>query len=66
MTPTIKIAIAEPSLLVRCGLETLLKRLTGFHLHLSEISTIENLEKSLRICTPDILIINPALPSCFS
>lgn len=66
MTPNIKIAIAEPSLMIRCGLETLLKRLTGFHLQLSEIPSIENLEDSLRLYRPDILIVNPAIPGCFT
>lgn len=64
MIPTIKITIAEPSLLVRCGLETLLKRLPGFHLHISEIPVMENLEEGLQIYKPDILIVNPALPGC--
>lgn len=65
MTPYIKIAIAEPSLLIRWGLETLLKRLTGFHLQVSEIPVPENLEESLRMYRPDILIINPAIPGSF-
>lgn len=64
MAPNIKIAIAEPSLLVRCGLETLLKRLTGFRLQLMEIPVMENLQESLRIYKPDILIVNPVLPGC--
>ncbi len=62
MSTNIKIAIAEPSAIIRCGLVTILKRLPGFHLLLTEIATAECLVESLRMHRPEILIINPLLP----
>ena len=41
MSPNIKIAIAEPSAIIRCGLVTLLKRLPGLRIQLTEIATAE-------------------------
>ena len=43
MSTNIKIAIAEPSAIIRCGLITILKRLPGLHIQLTEISTAEHL-----------------------
>ena len=62
MSTNIKIAIAEPSAIIRCGLETLLKRLPGFRIQISEITAADCLTEGLRIYKPDILIINPCLP----
>jgi len=66
MTSNLKIAIAEPSLLLRSGLETQLKRLTGFKVQLVEIITAESLFESLRMHKPDVLIINPCFPGNFT
>lgn len=62
MSINIKIAIAEPSVIIRSGLATLLKRLPGFHIQLTEIATAECLIESLRMHRPDLLIIHPSLP----
>lgn len=62
MSTHLKIAIAEPSFIIRCGLETILKRLPGFHIQLIEIVTVESLVESLRMHQPDLLIVNPSLP----
>ena len=62
MNPNIKIAIAEPSAIIRCGLVTLLKRLPGLRIQLTEIATAECLIESLRMHRPEVLMINPALP----
>lgn len=66
MFTTIKIAIAESSAIIRCGLETVLKRLPGLRVQISEITATDCLAEGLRIYKPDILIINPALPGSFS
>lgn len=66
MSTKLKIAIAEPSFIIRCGLESLLKRFAGLHIHLVEIATAESLYESLRSHKPDILIVNPALPGYFT
>lgn len=62
MSTSLTIAIAEPSVLIRSGLETLLKRLGGFRLHITEIAHPESLQEILRTHRPDILIINPSVP----
>lgn len=63
MTPSaLKIAIAETSVIVRGGLESLLKRLPGFHIQLVDICSDEMLLEALRMHHPDMLIVNPMLP----
>lgn len=66
MSTNLKIVIAEPSVMVRYGLETLLKRLPGLRVQVSEITTIESLTEDLRAHRPDILIINPSIPGYFT
>lgn len=66
MRTNLKIAIAEPSVIIRCGLESLLKRLPGLHIQLVEIATAESLFESLKMHKPDILIVNPSLPGYFA
>ena len=65
MRTNFKIAVAEPSSIIRCGLITLLKRLPGLHIQLTEIATAECLVESLRMHQPEVLIINPSLPGYF-
>ena len=55
MSTNIKITIAESSSIIRCGLETLLKRLPGFRIQISEITAADCLTEGLRIYKPDIL-----------
>ena len=43
MSTNIKITIAESSSIIRCGLETLLKRLPGFRIQISEITAADRL-----------------------
>lgn len=66
MSTLLTIAIAEPSALIRCGLETILKRIPGFRIQVVEIATVELLLETLRTHKPDMLIVNPSLPGCFS
>ena len=65
MSTHFKIAVAEPSSIIRCGLITLLKRLPGLHIQLTEIAAAECLVESLRMHRPEVLIINPSLPGYF-
>ena len=51
MSTNIKITIAESSSIIRCGLETLLKRLPGFRIQISEITAADCLTEGLRIYT---------------
>lgn len=66
MSFTLKAAIAEPSVIIRSGLETILKRLPGFKIQLIEITSADYLFDSLRMHHPDILIINPSLLGCYT
>jgi len=56
----LKIAIAEPSVIIRSGIAVALKRIPGFRIQPVEIISIETLNNYLRLHKPDILIINPA------
>ena len=62
MSTLLNIAIAEPSVIIRSGLEAVLKRLPGFRIQIIEIATAELLQETLRSHKPDMLIINPSLP----
>lgn len=55
----IKIAIAEPSVIIRSGLSALFKRIQGYHVHTFEINAIEFLSNNIRTHKPDLVIINP-------
>lgn len=57
----LKIVIADPSIIIRNGLELQLKRMAGFRFHIIEIANVEMLTDALRINKPDILIVNPAM-----
>ena len=61
MSMNLKIAIAEPSPIVRYGMESLLKHLPGLKVQLIEIALGDALVDSLRMHRPDVLIINPIL-----
>ena len=58
MSTNLKIAIVEPSVIVRIGLEGLLRRLPGFHVQIVEIAE-EAVMGSLRMHKPDVLLVNP-------
>ena len=66
MNPPLKIAVAEPSLIIRSGLLSVLGRLNGLNIQIVEIGQIEQLARSLCWQQPDILIVNPSLLGLFS
>ena len=66
MSALLNIAIAEPSAIIRSGLEAVLKRIPGFRIQIIEIATAELLQETLRSHKPDILIINPSLPGYYT
>lgn len=57
----LKILVAEPSVIIRSGLELLLKRITGFRIQIVEVNGSESLPDAMRINKPDLLIVNPAM-----
>lgn len=56
----LKIAIAEPSVIIRSGLAVALKRIPGIRIQPMEIISIDSLGNFLRLHKPDILIVNPS------
>ncbi len=60
MNEICKIAIAEPSELIRKGLIALLKQLSRVKIHITEIATIEDLTAQLKNHPIDLLFINPS------
>ena len=66
MSALLNIAVAEPSAIIRSGLEAVLKRIPGFRIQIIEIATAELLQETLRSHKPDILIINPSLPGYYT
>ena len=66
MNTPLKIAVAEPSLIIRSGLLSVLGRLNGLNIQIVEIGQIEQLARSLCWQQPDILIVNPSLLGLFS
>lgn len=61
MKLSLKIAILEPSVMVRTGLGTLLRKLPGMQVTVVEILEVESLLESLRIHKPDVLVACPQL-----
>lgn len=62
---TLKIAIAETSVIIRSGLALVLKRIQGLKILPIEVTSPESLSDCIRLHKPDILIINPSFPGYF-
>jgi len=62
---SIKIAVAETSVIIRSGLTAVLKRLPNLNVHPIEISSPESLQSYILLNTPDILIVNPTFGGWF-
>jgi len=66
MNATLKIALAEPSDIVRTGLLLQFKKITAFRFQFHEIPDTPRLVDNLRMHQPDLLIINPAITATHS
>lgn len=62
---SIKIAVAETSVIIRSGLTAVLKRLPNLNVHPIEVSSPESLQSYIHLNTPDILIVNPTFGGWF-
>ncbi|MDR0937775.1 MAG: response regulator transcription factor [Mediterranea sp.] len=62
---TIKVAIAETSVIIRSGLTSVLKRLPNVRVQPIEILTVEALHECLRTQNLDMLIVNPSFGDYF-
>lgn len=61
----LKVAIAEPSMIIRSGVAVVLKRIQGFRMQPIEIASIETLRECVRAQKPDLLVVNPAFLGYF-
>ncbi|MDR0893473.1 MAG: response regulator transcription factor [Mediterranea sp.] len=62
---TLRVAIAETSVIIRSGLTSVLKRLPNFKVQPIELLTVEALNDCLRSQPLDILIVNPSFGDFF-
>lgn len=63
---TLRIAVAETSVIVRSGVVAVLKRLPGVQVHPVEVASPDALESCLHMDTPDILLVNPTFGGWFN
>lgn len=62
---TLRIAIAETSVIIRSGLSSALKRLSNVKVQPIELLSVEALNDCLRTQYPEMLIVNPAFGDYF-
>lgn len=63
---SVKIAVAETSVIIRSGLTTVLKRLPNLNVVPIEVSSPESLQSYIHLHTPDVLIVNPTFGGWFN
>lgn len=56
----LKLAVAEPSAILRCGIIAVLRRLPAPDLDILEVADISQLAAQLTRHRPDVLVVNPA------
>jgi len=66
MNKSVKIVLAEPSLIIRNGILSVLKRLSMLHIEVFEVVEPEQLKNILIWHKPDILLVNPLFLNLFS
>lgn len=59
MSATVKITLAEPSLIIRSGIVSVLRAVRGMHFELHEVEELDTLRNALTWQKPDILLVNP-------
>lgn len=60
MSTPLKILLVEPSLILRSGMSSVLRRLTGFDIQVVEAAGTEHIGETIAAETPDILLIAPS------
>ena len=60
MSNRINILIAEPSLIIRCGLIAVLKQLPSLDVKVAELVDMSNLLEGINRYQPDVLIVDPS------
>jgi DNA-binding NarL/FixJ family response regulator len=66
MSHLVRIAIIEPSIIIRSGMLSVLHRLNSLQMEVFEITEMEQLKTALNWQRPDVLIINPSVMGLFS
>jgi DNA-binding NarL/FixJ family response regulator len=66
MSHPVKIAIVEPSIIIRSGILSVLHRLNTIQMDVFEVTDIAHLKSSLSWQKTDILIVNPLVMGIFS
>ncbi|MDR2449298.1 MAG: LuxR C-terminal-related transcriptional regulator [Prevotellaceae bacterium] len=66
MSAPVKITLAEPSVIIRNGMLSILRRLSTLHVEVFEVSDMEQLKNSLGWQKPDVLMVNPSFLDGFS
>ena len=66
MKSLLKIAVVEPSLIIRSGILSVLRRLPSLNIEMIEVTDVSQLPSTLSWRKPDMLIINPLIPGAFS
>lgn len=62
---SLKIVVAETSVIIRSGLTAVLKRIPNLNAHPIEVSSPETLQNYIYLHTPDIVIVNPTFGGWF-
>lgn len=63
---SLSIVVAESSVIIRCGLSAVLKRLPNLDIHPVEVTSGEALSNYINLHHPDVIIINPAFEGGFN
>ena len=63
---SLKIVVAESSVIIRSGVSAVLRRIPNFDIHPVEVNSAEGLGHYANLHQPDIIIINPALDGWFN
>ncbi len=66
MARRVHIIVAEPSVVVRCGMVALLERAIAINTDIAQVSDVQTLGSARYRFTPDVLIVNPANMGHFS
>jgi DNA-binding NarL/FixJ family response regulator len=66
MSKPVRITVAEPSVIIRKGVLSVLKQLAPLQLEVFEVGEMEQLKSALLHQKPDILLISPAFWGAFS
>lgn len=63
---SLKIVVAETSVIIRSGMSAVLKRIPNLDIHPVEVSSLEALHHYANLHQPDMVIINPAFDGWFN